>query len=121
MRLPEETLGGREKCWPDEPPRGASIWRGTVEIDPSGARLQSPEGDAIPLVGGALQARIGEGGIGQLARGSEVVANDGDDVTLFGGMGSDGGLVVCGVEEVHQDAMFGRRSRRTPRSRSHHR
>ena len=35
------------------------------------------------------------------ARGSDVVATNGQDVTLFGGAGADGALVVCGVEEVH--------------------
>jgi hypothetical protein len=29
------------------------------------------------------------------------VAQAGDDATLFGGMGADGALVVCGVEEIH--------------------
>jgi hypothetical protein len=29
------------------------------------------------------------------------VARAGDDVTLFGGAGADGALVVCGLEEVH--------------------
>ena len=33
--------------------------------------------------------------------GQQVVARAGDDVTLFGGAGSDGALVVCAVEEKH--------------------
>ena len=88
------------------PPRAhdrgaASIWRGTLQIDASGARLQTPEGDVIPLLPGALTTRTGAGGIGELVRGDEVAARAGDDVTLFGGAGSDGALVVCGVEEIH--------------------
>ena len=42
---------------------------------------------------------MNEAGVGQLARGSDVVAKDGDDVSLFGGAGADGVLVVCAVEE----------------------
>ena len=79
----------------------ASVWRGVLRIDASQAELDTPEGDVIPLIAGALQTRIGEGGIGQLVRGSEVVATAGQDVTLFGGAGADGALVVCAVEEIH--------------------
>lgn len=93
------TLGGREKCWSDQ--RAASIWRGTLQIDASGSRLLTPEGDVIPLLPGALTTRIGASGVGELVAGEQVAARAGDDVTLFGGAGSDGALVVCGVEEIH--------------------
>jgi hypothetical protein len=95
------TLGGRETCWPESPPRGASIWRGILRIDASGGRLDTPEGDVIPLLPGTLQTRVGAGGTGELVNGEDVVSKAGDDVTLFGGMGADGGLVVCGIEEIH--------------------
>jgi hypothetical protein len=95
------TLGGREKCWPESDHRMASIWRGTLRIDASGSQLDTPEGDVIPLLAGALQMRVGDGGVGQLVRGGDVVASAGQDVTLFGGAGADGALVVCGVEEIH--------------------
>lgn len=95
-------LGGRQKCWPEEPPRAASLWRGILQIDGSGARLATPEGDVIPLLPGALTTRLGaDGRTGELVRDSDVVARAGDDVTLFGGAGADGALVVCAVEEVH--------------------
>jgi hypothetical protein len=94
------TLGGREKCWSQADARMASVWRGTLRIDGSGARLDTPEGDVIPLLPGALATRV-DGGVGQLVRGSDVVATAGQDVTLFGGAGADGALVVCGVEEIH--------------------
>jgi hypothetical protein len=94
-------LGGREKCWPESDARMASIWRAILVIDATGGRLDTPEGDVIPLLPGALQTRIDDGGVGQLVRGSDVVATAGEDVTLFGGAGADGALVVCGVEEVH--------------------
>lgn len=94
-------LGGREKCWPEGEARMASIWRGILRIDANGGQLDTPEGDVIPLLPGALETRVGDGGVGQLVRGSDVVATAGQDVTLFGGAGADGALVVCGIEEVH--------------------
>jgi hypothetical protein len=99
--LEPNLLGGREKCWPESPPRAASIWRGILRIDATGGRLDTPEGDVIPLLSGALETQVGAGGVGELVRGSDVVARAGDDVTLFGGAGADGALVVCGVEEIH--------------------
>lgn len=95
------TLGGREKCWPAEQSRAASIWRGILEIRADGAQLNTPEGEVIPLLPGTLTTRLGADGVGELVAGDRVVARAGDDVTLFGGAGSDGALVVCGVEEVH--------------------
>lgn len=41
---------------------------------------------------------------GVLVRRSDVVAKAGDDLTLFGGAGSDGALVVCAVEEVRSSS-----------------
>jgi hypothetical protein len=92
------TLGGREKCWPESHRRAASVWRGILRIDTRGGRLDTPEGDVIPLLPGALSILPGATG-GELVRGSDVVARAGDDVTLFGGAGADGALVVCAVEE----------------------
>lgn len=91
------TLGGREKCWTDE--RAASLWRGILGIDGRNASLVTAEGEAIPLWPGALGWRIGADGVGELTRGDEVVARAGDDLTLFGGVGADGFLLVCAVEE----------------------
>jgi hypothetical protein len=99
--LAEGTLGGRERCWSQGDARVASIWRGVLRIDASGGRLETPEGDVIPLIAGSLQTRVGDGAVGQLVRGGDVLARTGDDVTLFGGAGADGALVVCGLEEVH--------------------
>jgi hypothetical protein len=95
------TLGGREKCWPEEDRRAPSLWRGILQIDVSGAQLATPEGDVIPLIPGALDTRVGESGVGELVSGGNVVAKAGDDVSLFGGAGADGALVVCAVEEIH--------------------
>ena len=53
------------------------------------------------LLPGTLTTRVGESGVGELVHGSDVVARAGDDVTLFGGIGGDGTMVVCGLEEIH--------------------
>lgn len=95
------TLGGRDKCWSASDARAAALWRGIVRIDAGGGRLNTPEGDVIVLLPGVLATRISNAGVGELTRGREVVARDGDDVTLFGGIGSDGAMVVCGLEEIH--------------------
>jgi hypothetical protein len=94
--LVPNTLGGREKCWPESDRRAPSLWRGTLVIDGSGARLQTREGDVIPLLPGAIRAS-GR----QLIRDATVVAMAGDDITIFGGAGGDGALVMCAVEEIH--------------------
>jgi hypothetical protein len=95
------TLGGREKCWPAEPPRAASLWRGILVIDEFGASLETAEGDSIPLAAGALTPRINAAGVGELVAGERPEATAGQDVSLFGGAGADGYLVVCAVEEIH--------------------
>ena len=93
-------LGGREECWPVSESRAAGLWRGILNIDEvQGAWLATPEDEVIPLVAvGDLVFRIYSA---ELVRGEQVVAKDGDDVTLFGGAGADGALKVCDVEEVH--------------------
>ena len=95
------TLGGRSKCWPEAEQRAPSLWRGILRIDATGGRLDTPEGDVIPLLPGELETRIGADGGGELAHGDDVIARSGDDVSLFGGAGADGALVVCAVEEIH--------------------
>jgi hypothetical protein len=98
--LESNSIGVRQRCWPEDERRAASLWRGILRIDAAGGRLETPEGDVIPLRSGALRTRVGDSG-GELVRGEEVEARSGDDVTLFGGAGSDGVLVVCAVEEAH--------------------
>jgi hypothetical protein len=95
------TLGGRQKCWPESERRAPSVFRGILEIDAAGGRLRTNEGDVISLLPGTLRTQVGPTGMGELVRGTELVATEGDDVTLFGGAGADGRLVVCAVEEKH--------------------
>ena len=39
--------------------------------------------------------------MGELVDDSDVKARAGDNVTLWGGIGGDGTMVVCAVEETH--------------------
>ena len=96
-----DTLGGREKCWSSDDPRTPSLWRGELFVDAYQAKLLAPEGDLV-LLPGTLTARMGEGGVGELVRGEDVLARQGETVTLWGGIGGDGTMVVCAVEETHE-------------------
>jgi hypothetical protein len=93
-----DTLGGRETCWSETESRAASLWRGVLEIDASGARLKTSEGDAVPIRGGTLAPRLSDR---TLVHGDDVVARSGEELTLFGGAGADGILVVCAIETRH--------------------
>ena len=96
------TLGGRDKCWPADPPRAASVWRGILTMDENGFRLTTPDGEPIWLLAGTVSFNWTQGTTGQLVDASgKVLATAGQDIDLFGGAGSDGGLVVCAVEAVH--------------------
>ncbi|HJP89139.1 MAG TPA: hypothetical protein VJ850_08910 [Candidatus Limnocylindrales bacterium] len=97
------TLGGRDKCWPADPPRAASVWRGILTMDENGFRLVTPDGEPIWLLAGSVKFNWTQGAApGQLVDASgKVLATAGQDIDLFGGAGSDGGLVVCAVEAVH--------------------
>lgn len=78
-----------------------SLWRGILAIEGTNASLVAAEGDVILLWPGALGWRMGADGVGELTRGDQVVARAGDDLTLFGGVGADGYLLICAVEERH--------------------
>ena len=47
-------LGGRERCWPQDPPRLASTWRGILTMDENGFRIITPEGETIWLIAGSI-------------------------------------------------------------------
>ena len=94
------TLGGRETCWPDEEQRVPSLMKGTLQVGGANPTLVAPEGEVLPLrlprfdltTDGSTIALSDPAGGG-------VVAANGDTVTLFGGLGADGAMYVCGVEE----------------------
>jgi hypothetical protein len=94
------TLGGRETCWPEEEQRIPSLMKGTLHVGDANPTLATPEGEVLPLrlprfdltTEGSTIALSDPGGGG-------VVAANGELVTLFGGLGADGSMYVCGVEE----------------------
>ncbi len=94
------TLGGRETCWPEDEQRIPSLMKGTLQIGGDSPTLATPEGDVLALrlprfdltTDGSTVALSDPGGRG-------VVATDGELVTLFGGLGRDGSMFVCAVEE----------------------
>ena len=71
-------------------------------MDENGFRLITSDGEPIWLLAGSVTFRWTPGTTGQLLDPSgSVLASAGQDIDLFGGAGSDGGLVVCAVEAIH--------------------
>ena len=94
------TLGGREKCWPEETPRLASFMKGRLTFGVEGPYLATPEGDELPLLLPRFDlAQVGPNTALADPAGGGIVAVEGELVTLFGGLGADGAMFVCGVEE----------------------
>lgn len=97
-----DLLGGRQKCWSESDPRLAALMRGTLELDFVSSILATPEGDRLPLGFPSLAVRSGESGtLVVVDANGGTVATDGEVVTVFGGMGSDGVMSVCAIEERH--------------------
>jgi len=94
-------LGGREGCWDEGGGRVASLVTGTLRIGDGPPHLDTAEGDAVSL----LLNRYDLNASGPVVRlsdpGAGEVAADGEQVTLFGGVGADGALYVCAVDERH--------------------
>lgn len=95
-----EILGGRERCWDAGDPLVASLITGTLHVGGANPTLTTPEGEVVPL----RLARFDLASDGPRPAivspsGGPVLAADGDLVTLFGGVGADGSMFVCLVEE----------------------
>jgi hypothetical protein len=94
------TLGGREKCWPEDDKRIPSLMKGVLTFGVEGPYLATPEGDELPLLLNRFDlADVPSGPALSDPGGGGIVAAHGDTVTLFGGLGADGAMYVCGVEE----------------------
>ncbi len=93
------TLGGREKCWPEQPPRMAASMLGTLHLDGVRAVLDTNDGGPLPLVIDGFSQRTENGTPALVDGNGAVVAVDGEIVTMFGGIGSDEQMVLCTVEE----------------------
>lgn len=76
--------------------------RGTLELDFVNSILATPEGDRLPLSFPSLAVRSSESGtLAVVDANGGTLATDGEDVTVFGGVGSDGVMSVCAIEERH--------------------
>jgi hypothetical protein len=94
-------LGGRERCWDESDGLVASLRTGTLRIGDGPPHLDTAEGEAVSL----LLNRYDLNTSGPVVRlsdpGAGEVAANGEQVTLFGGLGADGSLYVCAVDERH--------------------
>jgi hypothetical protein len=95
------TMGGREKCWGHGETRLSSLMKGYVRLDPSRSLLDTPEGETLPLYFSGLSVHQDGGATTLVDRGGAVVANDDELVTVFGGLGADGSMIVCAVDVRH--------------------
>jgi hypothetical protein len=93
------TLGGREKCWPEQPPRLAASMLGTLHLDGANAVLDTNDGGPLSLMLNDVSQRTDNGKPALVDGTGSVVALDGEVVTMFGGIGSDERMVLCAVEE----------------------
>jgi hypothetical protein len=94
-------LGGRQGCWDEGDQRAARLVTGTLRIGAGPPHLDTPTGETVSL----LLNRYDLNAAGPVVRlsdpGAGEVAADGEQVTLFGGLGADGALYVCAVDERH--------------------
>lgn len=94
------TLGGRERCWPEDQALVASLMTGTLRFGVEGPFLETPGGEVVDLHINRFDVRSGGGRTVLIDGGSGAeVAADGDAVSLFGGLGAGGTMYVCAVEE----------------------
>jgi hypothetical protein len=74
--------------------------RGTLHLDVTRSTLLTPEGETLAVDFPFLVVNVAPERTLTDSNG-QVVADDGELVTVFGGLGSDGSMVVCNIEERH--------------------
>ena len=97
---PLNLLGGREKCWSDADPHAATLMKGWVELDTDPPVMHTAEGESFPLVFPFITLRSTDHGP-ELADHGVTVAQNGELITVFGGLDSSGSIAVCAVEDHH--------------------
>jgi hypothetical protein len=93
-------LGGREKCWSDSDPHAATLMKGWVELDTDPPVMHTAEGEDFSLEFPFMTVRSTDHGP-DLTDGNVTVAENGELITVFGGLSADGSIAVCAVEEHH--------------------
>jgi hypothetical protein len=93
-------LGGREKCWSEGDPRNAALLEGRLDlaISSNSGTLITPDGTDFETEFPFMSVRESDDTV-VLVHDGQIVAQSGETVTLFGGYGPDGVLLVCAIEE----------------------
>jgi hypothetical protein len=73
--------------------------KGTLALDPGGSALNTPEGERLTLLFATMRVSSAANGDVLVAGNGSTVANDGELVTLWGGLGADETMLVCAVEQ----------------------
>lgn len=92
-------LTGRDLCWPDSAPRLATLMRGDLELGVYPWHLDTPEGEIFQIDFAGLTLNSTADSV--LDSSGRNVGNDGESVTIFGGLDENGVIVVCSIEERH--------------------
>ena len=76
--------------------------KGWFELDTTPAVLHTPEDETLELLFAGLKSEPrSDGDYASSIKLARSVGANGELVSVFGGLGADGSMVVCGVEERH--------------------
>jgi hypothetical protein len=92
-------IGGRDKCWSKAEPRMATLMRGRLDLGPYPWALDTPEGEVFDI--DFSGPRLDDTKTKLLDASGREIGREGELVTVFGGLGADGVIMVCGIEERH--------------------
>ena len=93
-------FGGHQQCWSEADHRMATLMRGRLDLalGSGGGTLATPDGTDFEVEFPFMTVgTVGDTVV--LTDEGKTVALNGETVTVFGGLGSDGTLLVCSLEE----------------------
>ena len=92
-------LGGRQPCWSEADRRAATLMRGELQLElmSNSGTLATPEGTDFPVQFPFMTVSTVADSV-VLTYEGRTVATSGETVTVFGGLGPDGILLVCSIE-----------------------
>jgi len=93
-------LGGRQPCWSEADHRSATLMRGRLDLvlGSNGGTLATPDGTGFQVTFPFMTVdHVGE--IVVLTDEGKTIALSGETVTVFGGLGPNGDILVCSIEE----------------------